>query len=117
MPQPPANTVWKFDVKTQVWSAISKSTGQAVQQLHDGIKYVLGTGYLPTGWEVSTTPSHHILQPLRIRSRCKCAMFRFSFAVGRPARLNSSQQALTCRIKCPLFLGRLTHNVCCNHLA
>lgn len=58
MPPPPANSVWQFDTKTQIWSAISKSTGQAVQQLQDGIKYVLGTGYLPTGWEVSSTSSH-----------------------------------------------------------
>lgn len=51
MPAPPGGSAWQFDIKGQKWKAIAKD-GRIVQELNDGHKYVLGTGFLPTGWEL-----------------------------------------------------------------
>lgn len=49
MPEPPAGTAWRFDIRTQLWYAQDKATGQNVATLTDGNKYLLGIGHLPTG--------------------------------------------------------------------
>lgn len=52
MPPAPANTTWKFDFQKQLWSAVNNTNGAWVSDLKDGVKYVIGNGYLPAGWEL-----------------------------------------------------------------
>ncbi|KAF8067393.1 MER3 [Scenedesmus sp. PABB004] len=52
MPQAPAGARWQFDVRKQLWTAVRSSDGAWVSDLRDGVKYMLGNGFLPTGWEV-----------------------------------------------------------------
>lgn len=53
MPEPPAGAVWRFDIRSQRWFAQDKATGKTVSYLQDGVKYLLGIGHLPTGWELA----------------------------------------------------------------
>jgi hypothetical protein len=41
-----------FDMGAQVWNARSLATGAIVSTLADGVKYLVGVKWLPTGWEV-----------------------------------------------------------------
>jgi hypothetical protein len=43
--------VWKFDMSTQTWYA-QDGKGQKLIPLLDGMKYLVGVGFLPFGWEV-----------------------------------------------------------------
>lgn len=52
MPPPPNGTVWRINLAKQLWTAVNTTTGAWVADLTDGYKYVLGSKYLPTGWEV-----------------------------------------------------------------
>lgn len=50
-PAPPSNCTWKFQVRTQLWQAFWTANGSyAGVDLTDGYKYLLGLGFLPTGW-------------------------------------------------------------------
>eukprot|EP00878_Enallax_costatus_P042102 GHUV01049115.1.p1 GENE.GHUV01049115.1~~GHUV01049115.1.p1 ORF type:complete len:113 (-),score=3.15 GHUV01049115.1:101-439(-) len=50
-PKPPTGTTWQFDTDTQLWRAYKTIDGSyAGVDLTDGKKYVLGFGFLPTGW-------------------------------------------------------------------
>lgn len=51
MPPPPAGTQWSFDIGAQLWRA-RKSDGTVVSTLQDGLKYIVGVKWLPTGWEI-----------------------------------------------------------------
>eukprot|EP00879_Flechtneria_rotunda_P022507 GHRR01023758.1.p2 GENE.GHRR01023758.1~~GHRR01023758.1.p2 ORF type:complete len:279 (+),score=87.28 GHRR01023758.1:1347-2183(+) len=52
MPPAPAGTRWQLNIGKQMWSAVDTRTGAWVSDLNDGIKYMLGVGFLPTGWEM-----------------------------------------------------------------
>eukprot|EP00775_Hariotina_reticulata_P012300 gene12300-12436_t len=52
MPKAPEGCVWKFFTATQLWAALNTTTGAVVTQLRDGVKYVVGNSFLPTGWEI-----------------------------------------------------------------
>lgn len=52
MPPPPDGCVWRIDLGRQRWRAVNASSGAFVSELEDGWKYVLGSKWLPTGWEV-----------------------------------------------------------------
>uniref|UniRef100_A0A383V947 Alginate lyase domain-containing protein n=1 Tax=Tetradesmus obliquus TaxID=3088 RepID=A0A383V947_TETOB len=52
MPAPPAGTRWQFDMQKQRWAAVYTSNGAWHSDLWDGVKYLLGIGFLPTGWEM-----------------------------------------------------------------
>lgn len=52
MPLPPNGTVWRINLGKQMWGALNITTGAWVADLIDGYKYVLGSKYLPTGWEI-----------------------------------------------------------------
>jgi hypothetical protein len=52
MPKAPPGCVWKFFTATQLWAALNSTTGAVVTQLRDGVKYVVGNSFLPTGWEI-----------------------------------------------------------------
>lgn len=43
--------VWKFDMATQTWYA-QDVKGRKLIPLLDGVKYLVGVGFLPFGWEV-----------------------------------------------------------------
>eukprot|EP00878_Enallax_costatus_P031100 GHUV01033963.1.p1 GENE.GHUV01033963.1~~GHUV01033963.1.p1 ORF type:complete len:177 (-),score=14.84 GHUV01033963.1:24-554(-) len=53
MPAPPAGTLWQFDIRTQLWYARDKATGAVVKAQDDGVKYIVGSKWLPTGWEIA----------------------------------------------------------------
>jgi len=52
MPPPPAGCYWRINLGSQLWNAINKTSGAVVSELRDGFKYVLGSKYLPTAWEI-----------------------------------------------------------------
>ncbi|KAF6261585.1 chondroitin AC/alginate lyase [Scenedesmus sp. NREL 46B-D3] len=52
MPAPPEGCAWRMNLGTQLWMAVNITTGARVSDLTDGLKYVLGSKYLPTGFEV-----------------------------------------------------------------
>eukprot|EP00775_Hariotina_reticulata_P012621 gene12621-12751_t len=52
MPPPPAGCYWRINLGSQLWNAINTTSGAVVSELRDGFKYVLGSKYLPTGWEI-----------------------------------------------------------------
>lgn len=49
------------DIKRQKWNALNTTNGAWLSDLNDGIKYMLGIGFLPTGWEYGT--QHEQLSP------------------------------------------------------
>lgn len=50
-PTPPTGTTWRFDIDSQYWRAYRTIDGSySGTQLTDGKKYLLGFGFLPTGW-------------------------------------------------------------------
>lgn len=53
MPPPPPGTWWQFDIRSQLWYAKDTATGAVVATQTDGIKYVVGSKWLPTAWEVA----------------------------------------------------------------
>ncbi|WIA22272.1 hypothetical protein OEZ85_004592 [Tetradesmus obliquus] len=52
MPKPPANCSWQFNMGRQLWQAVWTANGSLNYELMDGNKYMLGIGFLPTGWEM-----------------------------------------------------------------
>jgi hypothetical protein len=46
-----------FDMQQQLWNA-RKPDGTVVSTLLDGLKYLLGVKWLPTGWEIGWVPKH-----------------------------------------------------------
>ncbi|KAF6262671.1 chondroitin AC/alginate lyase [Scenedesmus sp. NREL 46B-D3] len=52
MPAAPAGCSWRFDVARQLWQAVWTANGTLNFELRDGNKYMLGIGFLPTGWEM-----------------------------------------------------------------
>lgn len=52
LPKPPNGCKWKFDFQRQIWTAVNKSTGKWVSDLKNGVKYLVGIKFLPTGWEL-----------------------------------------------------------------
>lgn len=52
MPPPPSGCSWKWDIETQRWASYSKTTNAKCSDLTNGVKYVLGAKWLPTGWEL-----------------------------------------------------------------
>jgi hypothetical protein len=51
LPSAPAGTEYRFDMGKQLWVATDKTTFQQVPggELRDGVKYLLGVKFLPTG--------------------------------------------------------------------
>lgn len=50
-PKPLADSSWKFNMEKQLWSEYWTINGSYTgYDLTDGDKYVLGSGFLPTGW-------------------------------------------------------------------
>lgn len=54
LPPAPSGTEYRFDIAKQLWFQFNKTTLQAVPggELRDGVKYLLGVKFLPTGWEL-----------------------------------------------------------------
>lgn len=52
MPPPPKGCRWRFDIEKQLWTAVRTSDGKWVSDLKDGVKYMVGIKFLPTGWEL-----------------------------------------------------------------
>jgi hypothetical protein len=52
MPAAPAGTSWRFDMRTQLWSAHNNTNGVKVLDLRDGFKYIVGPWALPSNWEM-----------------------------------------------------------------
>jgi hypothetical protein len=52
MPAPPAGCSWRFDMRSQLWSAFNSTTGAKVMDLRNGVKYVVGPWALPSNWEL-----------------------------------------------------------------
>ncbi|WIA43021.1 hypothetical protein OEZ86_009555 [Tetradesmus obliquus] len=52
MPPPPEGCVWRINLGSQLWLAVNATTGAWVSNLTDSFKYVLGSKYLPTGFEM-----------------------------------------------------------------
>lgn len=51
LPPAPSGTEYRFDIAKQLWFQFNKTTLQAVPggELRDGMKYLLGVKFLPTG--------------------------------------------------------------------
>eukprot|EP00879_Flechtneria_rotunda_P025186 GHRR01026752.1.p1 GENE.GHRR01026752.1~~GHRR01026752.1.p1 ORF type:complete len:295 (+),score=61.58 GHRR01026752.1:724-1608(+) len=58
MPEPPKGCIWKFDIRQQLWTAVSTTSYQTISVLEDGRKYLVGIPFLPTGWE--TGYNHYV---------------------------------------------------------
>lgn len=52
LPHPPAGTEWALDMQKQKWYTRNLATGAVVSWLEDGIVYIVGSKFLPTGWEL-----------------------------------------------------------------
>lgn len=52
MPPPPKGCRWSFDYQKQLWTAVNSSSGKWVSDLRNGVKYLVGIKFLPTGWEL-----------------------------------------------------------------
>lgn len=53
LPLAPEGTMWKFDIRQQLWQAVNLTTLQPVLNLTDGNKYLIGIMFMPAGWEVA----------------------------------------------------------------
>lgn len=52
MPKPPRGCTWAFDMQRQLFYAKNSTSGAWVADLNDGVKYLQGITFLPTGWEL-----------------------------------------------------------------
>lgn len=53
MPKPPSGAAWQFDIRTQLWHAKDLTSGAVVKTQEDGVKYIVGSKWLPTAWEIA----------------------------------------------------------------
>lgn len=52
MPPPPAGCIWRMDMRAQRWAAVNASTGAFVSHLTNGVKYILGSKFIPGAFEL-----------------------------------------------------------------
>ena len=52
MPAAPAGCTWTWDGNQQLWVAKNPATNVECSKLQNGVKYILGSKYLSTNWEI-----------------------------------------------------------------
>jgi hypothetical protein len=53
IPAPPTGCAWRWEGGQQLWMSYNSVTGVKCSELRDGVKYILGSKYLSTNWEIA----------------------------------------------------------------